>query len=79
MHRPGPGACCCRCAEETGRLLCCERCENNFHLRCVGLQFAPPVGWRCADCPPAEAAPAPPPQGKGKKAVEVYVFELEEE
>ncbi|KAJ7562945.1 hypothetical protein O6H91_03G089700 [Diphasiastrum complanatum] len=41
----------CGVCHDFGDLLCCERCNQGFHLSCIGLRNVPRVRrWLCVDC-----------------------------
>eukprot|EP00735_Rhodelphis_limneticus_P012100 TRINITY_DN5285_c0_g1::TRINITY_DN5285_c0_g1_i1::g.23443::m.23443 TRINITY_DN5285_c0_g1::TRINITY_DN5285_c0_g1_i1::g.23443 ORF type:complete len:526 (-),score=46.14,sp/Q7Y214/GTE7_ARATH/42.00/2e-11,Bromodomain/PF00439.20/2.2e-13,PHD/PF00628.24/2.8e+03,PHD/PF00628.24/1.7e-08,Hrs_helical/PF12210.3/0.23,Chorion_2/PF03964.10/1,Fer4_7/PF12838.2/9.3e+02,Fer4_7/PF12838.2/5.8,PHD_2/PF13831.1/3.2e+02,PHD_2/PF13831.1/7.1e+03,PHD_2/PF13831.1/0.036,zf-HC5HC2H/PF13771.1/5.6e+03,zf-HC5HC2H/PF13771.1/0.79,C1_1/PF len=43
---------CTHCGQE-GKLLCCDRCPNSFHVACLNLKsFPKDEQWFCPDCIP---------------------------
>ena len=54
--RSGVSAGECMKCHEVGELLCCDICENMFHLRCVTpmLDVVPSGNWFCEACDPKD-------------------------
>ena len=46
----------CEKCQGDGELLCCDMCDNMFHLRCVTppLEHVPSGNWFCNECDPNE-------------------------
>ena len=40
----------CRKKHNEASMVLCDRCEDAFHIRCIGLQDVPTGTWVCRQC-----------------------------
>jgi len=40
----------CKVCNDGGNLICCDSCENAFHLSCIPLRSVPIGVWHCNEC-----------------------------
>ncbi len=45
-----PVFCYCRCPDDGQKMVCCDRCEEWYHMTCIGTNLKKGVPWFCEKC-----------------------------